>query len=134
MRIRTHGGGYIRERTGKAGGKMQESILEKKFRAMVAQAGGKAYKFVSPGNAGVPDRLVILPGGKIGFVELKQKGRKPGRQQEYRIAELELLGCFATVVDDDASAEAAIGNIRAQRDTDNVFREMVNRAPHGGGK
>lgn len=134
MRIRTHGGGYIRERTGKAGGKMQESILEKKFRAMVAQAGGKAYKFVSPGNAGVPDRLVILPGGKIGFVELKQKGRKPGRQQEYRIAELERLGCFATVVDDDASAEAAIGNIRAQRDTDNVFREMVNRAPHGGGK
>ena len=35
-----------------------------------------AYKFVSPGNAGVPDRVVILQGGKSGFVELKRPGEK----------------------------------------------------------
>ena len=113
---------------------MKESVLEKKFRAMVAQAGGKAYKFVSPGNDGVPDRLVILPPGKTGFVELKQKGRKPGKQQEYRMAELERLGCLVMVVDDTASAEAAIRSIQSQQNTDSLFREMVNRAPYGGQK
>ena len=35
--------------------------------------GGKSYKFVSPGNPGVPDRIFILPGGKVFFVELKRK-------------------------------------------------------------
>lgn len=111
---------------------MRESELEEKFRAMVAQAGGKAYKFVSPGNAGVPDRLVVLPGGRIGFVELKRKGRKPGKQQEYRMAELERLGCPAMVVDDAVSAEMAVRRIQAQQDPGRLFREMVNRAPHGG--
>ncbi len=111
---------------------MRESALEKKFRAMVAQAGGKAYKFVSPGNTGVPDRLVVLPGGRIGFVELKRKGQKPGKQQEYRMAELERLGCMAMAVDDTESAEAAVRSIGAQHGTDGTFREMVNRAPYGG--
>lgn len=112
---------------------MKESVLEKKFRAMVAQAGGKAYKFVSPGNAGIPDRLVILPGGHIGFVELKQKGKKPGKQQEFRMAELRRMGCFTAVVDDADSAQEAIRNIQErQRPVDRVFQEMVNRAPHGG--
>ncbi len=112
---------------------MKESVLEKKFRAMVARAGGKAYKFVSPGNTGIPDRLVIMPGGHIGFVELKQKGKKPGKQQEFRMAELRRLGCFTAVVDDADSAEAAIRSIREQPGPlDRVFQEMADRAPHGG--
>ena len=40
---------------------MLENELEKKLRDKVKKLGGKAYKFVSPGNAGVPDRLVVLP-------------------------------------------------------------------------
>ena len=40
---------------------MLENELEKKLRDKVKKLGGKAYKFVSPGNAGVPDRLVFLP-------------------------------------------------------------------------
>lgn len=111
---------------------MQESVLEKKFRDMVARKGGKAYKFVSPGNDGVPDRLVILPGGKVGFVELKRKGEKPRKQQEYRMEELKRLGCFAAAVDDIASAEAAVRVIQAQHGADGTFQEMVNRAPWGG--
>ena len=49
-----------------------EKILVKEIKA----AGGLAYKFISPGNDGVPDRIVILPGGDVLFVELKSdKGR-----------------------------------------------------------
>lgn len=78
---------------------MLERELEEKFRRRVKAAGGKAYKFVSPGNDGVPDRLVVLPGGRIGFVELKQKGRRPTALQQKRILELRSLGCVVMVLD-----------------------------------
>lgn len=112
---------------------MRESELEKNFRRMVAQAGGKAYKFVSPGNAGVPDRIVVLPGGRIGFVELKQAGERPRKQQKLRQAELAGLGCYTTVVDSAESAEAAIDEIGGQAPMahagDRLFSELINRAP-----
>ena len=50
---------------------MLEKDIEKLFRDEIKKAGGKAYKFTSPGNDGVPDRIVMLPGGHIVFVELK---------------------------------------------------------------
>ena len=85
---------------------MRESELEKKFCRLVRQAGGKAYKFTSPGHAGVPDRLVVLPGGRVGFIELKKKGEQLRKLQKYRMEELEALGCFTAVVsDEDAAVE-----------------------------
>ena len=53
---------------------MRESELEARLVRGVKAAGGVAYKFVSPGSVGVPDRLVVLPGGKVVFVELKAEG------------------------------------------------------------
>lgn len=50
---------------------MLESRIEALLVRKIKQAGGWALKLVSPGNAGVPDRLVLLPGGRIFFVELK---------------------------------------------------------------
>ena len=112
---------------------MKESELEKKFCLLVRQAGGKAYKFVSPGNTGVPDRLVILPGARIGFVELKNPGGELRKQQGFRRRELEALGCYTAVVDSMESAEAVIDEIRRQepqiQHTDKLFQEMVNRSP-----
>lgn len=112
---------------------MKESELEKKFCLLVGQAGGKAYKFVSPGNTGVPDRLVILPGARVGFVELKKPGGELRKQQEFRRRELGALGCFTAVVDSVESAEAVIGEISRQepraQHTDKLFQEMVNRSP-----
>lgn len=49
-----------------------EKDIEQKLRKMVEKAGGKCLKWVCPGWSGVPDRIVLLPGGKIVFVETKR--------------------------------------------------------------
>ena len=55
---------------------MRERDIEKWLRRQVESLGGLAFKFTSPGNDGVPDRLAVLPGGLIYFVELKtDRGR-----------------------------------------------------------
>ena len=54
---------------------MLEKELERKFVNILRKRGCIVYKFVSPGNAGVPDRLVITPDGKVHFAELKRKGK-----------------------------------------------------------
>lgn len=48
-----------------------EKDIEQKLVAGIKAQGGRAFKWVSPGNAGVPDRIVLLPGGRVIFVELK---------------------------------------------------------------
>lgn len=112
---------------------MRECELERRFCRLVAQAGGKAYKFVSPGNGGVPDRIVVLPGGRIGFVELKQEGGRPRKLQQFQQAELERLGCYTAVVDSLERAVAVIDELERQTPVtharDELFLEMVNRRP-----
>lgn len=75
---------------------MKERDIEVLLRDGVKQLGGKAYKWVSPGNAGVPDRIVILPGGKVIFVELKQENGRLTRLQ--RVQQETLLGMGAAAV------------------------------------
>ena len=50
---------------------MLEKQIERKLVREVKNLGGVAYKFISPGSSGVPDRIVILPGENPIFVELK---------------------------------------------------------------
>jgi hypothetical protein len=52
---------------------MMEKSIEQKLVAKVKKLGGICPKFISPGYDGMPDRLVLLPKGKIGFVEVKKK-------------------------------------------------------------
>ena len=54
---------------------MREHTIEQKLVAAVKQLGGIAPKFVSPGLNGVPDRIILLPGGCMGFVECKAPGK-----------------------------------------------------------
>lgn len=112
---------------------MRESELERKFRMLVTQAGGRAYKFISPGSSGVPDRLVVLPGGRIGFVELKRRGEALRKQQLLRHAELRRLGCYIAVVDSAECAQAVVHELLAQTPQthapDPLFSELVNRIP-----
>ena len=51
-----------------------ERDLERYLVKRVREVGGHAYKFVSPSNRGVTDRLVVLPGGAVWFVEVKTEG------------------------------------------------------------
>ena len=71
---------------------MRENTIEAYLRDQVKAIGGKAYKFVSPGNNGVPDRLVCLPGGRGIFVELKAPGKKPTPLQRNQQKFLHTLG------------------------------------------
>lgn len=71
---------------------MRESRLEQKFREAVEAIGGEALKWVSPGNRGVPDRIVILPGGRTVYVELKAPGRPLTPLQRKWKQKLEQLG------------------------------------------
>ena len=79
---------------------MREREIEEKLRVESQKRGGLAMKFVSPGLVGVPDRIVILPQGKLGFVELKSPGDKPRKIQVRRIEQLKKLGFLVYVLDD----------------------------------
>lgn len=54
----------------------RESSLERYLVQRIHTIGGECLKFVSPGRVGVPDRVVLLPGGEIVFCELKAPGGK----------------------------------------------------------
>ncbi|WP_099335819.1 VRR-NUC domain-containing protein [Clostridium cadaveris] len=78
---------------------MEESKIEKRLKKEIELIGGKALKFVSPGMSGVPDRIVLIPYGKVIFVELKAPGKKPRPIQIKRIKELKDLGFDVRVID-----------------------------------
>lgn len=81
---------------------MYESALERKICDYIKSLGGKAYKWVSPGTPGVPDRIVVLPGGEIIFIEVKRPGLRDGLsiRQKKVIATLEKLGCTVWRISD----------------------------------
>ena len=79
---------------------MREKEIEKKLTQMVKKAGGICPKLVSPGFDGMPDRMVLLPNGKIGFVEVKATGEKPRPLQFSRHRLLRRLGLLVYVLDD----------------------------------
>ena len=80
----------------------EERNIEKKLVDETKNRGGLALKLISPGFSGIPDRLVLIAMGRIGFVEVKAKGKKPRKLQIKRHQKLRSLG-FKTYVLDDAS-------------------------------
>lgn len=80
-------------------GFMLEKEIEKAFVDKVKKLGGLCLKFTSPSMTGIPDRIVLLPGGKIGFVEVKRPGERPRPIQRKRIKQLRNLGFKAYVLD-----------------------------------
>lgn len=77
---------------------MLESAVEAKLVRGVKALGGIAYKFVSPGTAGVPDRIVVLPGGRVIFAELKTDTGRLSPGQKVQLDRLRTLGAEAVVV------------------------------------
>lgn len=80
--------------------KMTEKDIEQKLIKVVKTLGGLCPKFISPGFDGVPDRLVLLPKGRMAFVELKAPGKKLRPLQVRRKRQLEQLGFLVYTIDD----------------------------------
>lgn len=78
---------------------MREKQIERKLVNAVKAAGGIAPKFVSPGYDGMPDRLLLLQGGRMAFVEVKALGEKPRPLQTARHRMLRKLGFKVYVLD-----------------------------------
>ena len=79
---------------------MREKVIEQQLVKAVRAENGMCPKLVSPGTDGMPDRMVLLPEGRISFVEVKAPGQKPRPIQERRHEQLRNLGFKVAVLDD----------------------------------
>lgn len=87
---------------------MLEKDIEKALVKKVKALGGLCIKFTSPSMMGIPDRIVLLPKGKIGFVELKRPGGKARPIQVKRIKDLEKLGFKVFTLDEKENIDEVI--------------------------
>lgn len=90
---------------------MLESKIEKRLVKETKAIDGLCLKFTSPSMAGVPDRIVLLPEGKLGFVEVKAPGEKPRPIQVKRIKQLRSLGFKVFVLDDQKDIDRILKKI-----------------------
>lgn len=93
---------------------MLESDVEKRLRKKVnEELGGRAFKFVSPGFNGVPDRIVLVPMGRIYFVETKAPGKKLRKLQEWVRGVIQGLGFIVLRIDTKEKVDAFIRQVKA---------------------
>lgn len=92
---------------------MREHEIECKLVTETKKRKGMAVKFVSPGLDGVPDRLVLLPEGRLAFVELKAPGKKPRPLQVKRKRQLETLGFNVYIVDEKEQIGGVLDEIQS---------------------
>lgn len=92
---------------------MRERQIEQQLVAAVRKRHGLCPKWVSPGLDGVPDRIILLPGGRVAFAELKAPGKTLRAQQRYRKAQLERLGFKVYVIDSKEQIGGVLDEISA---------------------
>ncbi|WP_309485119.1 VRR-NUC domain-containing protein [Alkalibacter rhizosphaerae] len=110
---------------------MTEKELELMLVKEVKKRGGRAFKFISPGINGVPDRLVLLKGGKTGFVEVKAPGKKMRPNQIKRKGELESLGFLVYCLDNPEEIASVLDGIEKYVGNEGVFRIDKNDGTYG---
>lgn len=93
---------------------MREKNTEQKLVNAVKGMGGIAPKFVSPGYDGMPDRIVLVPGGHMAFVEVKAPGEKPRALQLARHEMLRRLGFKVYVLDDEQQIGGILDEIKSE--------------------
>ena len=94
----------------------EEKKLEQKLVKAVRNIGGLALKFVSPGCDGVPDRLILIAYGKVAFVEVKAKGKKPRPIQIRRINQIKNLGFLVFILDDEKDIPSIIKQVKGDEE------------------
>ena len=97
----------------KCGRLMREKTIEQKLVIAVKAAGGICPKFTSPGLDGMPDRLVLIPGGRVAFVEVKAPGKKPRPLQLARHEKLRQLGFRVFILDRPEQIGGIIDAVRS---------------------
>lgn len=90
---------------------MLEKEIEKALVDKVKALGGLCLKFISPSMTGIPDRIVLLPGGRIGFVEVKRPSQIPRPIQIKRIIQLRDLDFKCFVLDDKEKIDEILKEI-----------------------
>ncbi len=91
--------------------KTREKSIEEKLAFAVKNKGGLCPKFVSPNFNGMPDRLILFPGGKLAFAEIKAPGKEPEPLQTARHKALRKLGFKVFVIDSKSQIEGVIDEI-----------------------
>lgn len=91
-----------------------ENRVETKLRDGIKAIGGRAYKFISPGCGGVPDRILCLPNGKVIFAELKSPKGTLSKLQELRINELRSMDQRVVVLNSTAEVDSFLKKIREE--------------------
>jgi len=97
---------------------IREREIELKLRKATADRGGLCLKFTPTNWAGAPDRLVLLPGGAVGFVEIKAPGQRPRPLQVRRHTQLAELGYVVLVLDDPDRVDEVLDAIEHQKEGD----------------
>ncbi|MDH4657340.1 VRR-NUC domain-containing protein [Corynebacterium pyruviciproducens] len=92
---------------------MREKDIEQKFKKAVEAHGGICLKLDPTTLVGIPDRLAILPGNHIAFIELKAPGKHPRPIQIHRHNQLRAIGCKVGILDNPNNIESLIHEIRA---------------------
>ena len=91
---------------------MREKTIEQKLTLSVKKYGGICPKFVSPGFDGMPDRLILMPKGKLAFAEIKAPGKKPRALQTSRHTLLRRLGFRVYILDNEDQIGGILDEIR----------------------
>ncbi len=88
-----------------------EKRIEKKLRESCKKLGGIAIKLYPLSLTGLPDRIVLMPGGRIWFVELKSEGVKPTPSQESFHKKLRGLGFRVEVISTDEQLQDFLNHL-----------------------
>ena len=101
----------------------RESEVEAHLVKRVKERLGIAYKFTSPQRRSVPDRMCVMPGGRVVFVELKRPGAKPTEQQTREHQRLRDLGATVLVLDSKTQVDHYF-------DTNSRYEQLFNPVTH----
>ncbi len=93
---------------------MNEKLLEKKLREEVKKLGGLALKFASASYTGMPDRIILMKGGRVQFVELKSTGRKQTERQLVVSKMLMKYDFKVTVIDDQSGLDNFLNSLKGE--------------------